>query len=629
MPGRPGRGRGFAAAHAAVSADAPDANERPYHAPRHGRGGSHYSRQHSDGRAAEIEAQGAFLKAVADDVLPEAIMSDDEFTTKDEFRRRLERLCQDVATKTYPNPPSLTLPAFGSFASTYGMPGSDMDLALVGSHMPDFPRHLEKAVLEAGHGARLLTRTRVPILKICEKPTPELYAALRAERQKWDDMTPEEREEYDKGPTLRKDESQQDSQTNETSSNGNNDKRASSVEATTSSTSDAVPSEPKTPEPSTPENSTNASSKDTEELLASDKPKPRKERPWFREKVLGPLDFPKGPDAVGIQCDINFSTTLGIHNTALLRCYSAADKRVRPFILFVKKWASRRKINSGYSGTLSSYGYVLMALHFLVNVASPAVVPNLQLAVTHTRPDGVGGRRIFVEPNLLDPTQILEGCDIRFWRNEEQIRDRASKGFLSHNNDSLGKLLRNFFTYFASQSGSAPRGGFHWMQDVVSLRSPGGVLSKAQKGWTGARTTENSDGKEVRHRYLLALEDPFELDHNVARTVTHHGIVAIRDEFRRVARILERVGRGLEVVEGGILDELVEVRPPPTEDGKDNASVSDVPSHALATVASGSDAATAPSKADEDPAKGSTVQDVIAQMNSAMGQVMIGKPGFS
>lgn len=49
--------------------------------------------------------------------------------------------------------------------------------------------------------------------------------------------------------------------------------------------------------------------------------------------------------------------------------------------------------------------------------------------------------------------------------------------------------------------------------------------------------------KEIRHRYLFAIEDPFELDHNVARTVTHNGIVSIRDEFRRAWRLIKNIGR--------------------------------------------------------------------------------------
>ena len=52
---------------------------------------------------------------------------------------------------------------------------------------------------------------------------------------------------------------------------------------------------------------------------------------------------------------------------------------------------------------------------------------------------------------------------------------------------------------------------------------------------------------EVRNRYLFAIEDPFETDHNVARTVTQNGIVAIRDEFRRAQRLLFDIGRERQV----------------------------------------------------------------------------------
>jgi len=112
-------------------------------------------------------------------------------------------------------------------------------------------------------------------------------------------------------------------------------------------------------------------------------------------------------------------------------------------------------------------------------------------------------------------------------------------------------------------------------------------VSKQEKGWVGAKTTvetnlvapptpsfikpttdnENQtlptptpqkkveETKEIRHRYLFAIEDPFELTHNVARTVTHNGIVSIRDEFRRAWRILRNLGKP-EQRDGGLLDPL-------------------------------------------------------------------------
>ena len=61
----------------------------------------------------------------------------------------------------------------------------------------------------------------------------------------------------------------------------------------------------------------------------------------------------------------------------------------------------------------------------------------------------------------------------------------------------------------------------------------------------------------MRHRYLFAIEDPFELEHNVARTVTHPGIVAIRDEFRRAWRILNAVGR-CQAPEGELFAPVIE-----------------------------------------------------------------------
>ena len=93
---------------------------------------------------------------------------------------------------------------------------------------------------------------------------------------------------------------------------------------------------------------------------------------------------------------------------------------------------------------------------------------------------------------------------------------------------------------------------------MLSLRSQGGLLTKIDKGWIKA-VTEESEGKKVQHRYLFCIEDPFELDHNVARTVTHNGIVAVRDEFRRASRILFAIGNGNVPNDGELFADLVEV----------------------------------------------------------------------
>lgn len=60
------------------------------------------------------------------------------------------------------------------------------------------------------------------------------------------------------------------------------------------------------------------------------------------------------------------------------------------------------------------------------------------------------------------------------------------------------------------------------------------------------------------------------MTHNVARTVTHNGIVAIRDEFRRSWRIIQAVGRGLTPRDGELFAELVEATPEPAATNPSN-----------------------------------------------------------
>lgn len=95
---------------------------------------------------------------------------------------------------------SVELRCFGSMSSGFATKASDMDLALVtpqskpAADSPEslIPRILERKLLDMGYGARLLTRTRVPIIKLCEKPPPKLLADLLQERTRWETGLQEE-----------------------------------------------------------------------------------------------------------------------------------------------------------------------------------------------------------------------------------------------------------------------------------------------------------------------------------------------------------------------------------------------------------------------------------------------------
>ncbi|KTW28040.1 hypothetical protein T552_01902 [Pneumocystis carinii B80] len=220
----------------------------------------------------------------------------------------------------------------------------------------------------------------------------------------------------------------------------------------------------------------------------------------------GSFNFPQG-----ISCDIGFNNKLAIYNTRLLATYSKCDHRVRKIILFVKYWAKRRKINDPYHGTLSSYGYVLLILHYLINIVPIPLLPNLQqMKATSRRP--------------ISQSEIeCEGYNVWFYKDID-----ISSSF-SDNTDSLGKLIYGFFYYYAYQ--------FNWKDHVVSIRTQTGLLTKQEKGWTQAMERVFVSDKIFKDRYILAIEDPFEITHNVGRTVNKQSSHIIRGEFFRASKL--------------------------------------------------------------------------------------------
>ncbi|OBZ74431.1 Poly(A) RNA polymerase protein cid1 [Grifola frondosa] len=202
----------------------------------------------------------------------------------------------------------------------------------------------------------------------------------------------------------------------------------------------------------------------------------------------------------GIACDIGFENRLALENTRLLMCYAMIDPpRVRTMVLFLKVWSKRRKINSPYKGTLSSYGYVLLVIYFLVHVKNPPVLPNLQ---------------------QMPPLRSISYDDTHLMGTIfELLRQR----WTSSNSETVAELLIDFFKFYSRD--------FSYNTGVASIRA--GLLKKESKGWQ----SEFEKGSP-RERNRLCIEDPFEMDYNVARCVTKDGLYTIRGEFMRASRIL-------------------------------------------------------------------------------------------
>lgn len=208
----------------------------------------------------------------------------------------------------------------------------------------------------------------------------------------------------------------------------------------------------------------------------------------------------------GIACDIGFENRLALENTRLLLSYASIDPtRVRAIVLFLKFWSKCRNINSPYNGTLSSYGYSLLVLYFLIHVKNPPVLPNLQ---------GMPPR----QSSSLANTHINDH-EAWFFDDIDCLRE----SWTSLNEQSIAELLIDLFRFYARE--------FPYADGVISIRE--GFLKKADNGWPS-----DSGTFSPRECNCFCIEDPFETTYNVARTVTREGLFLIRGEFMRASKML-------------------------------------------------------------------------------------------
>lgn len=181
------------------------------------------------------------------------------------------------------------------------------------------------------------------------------------------------------------------------------------------------------------------------------------------------VKFKAPPRFDSLDCDIGINNHLAVRNSALIRDYMSLDPRARDLTRIIKHWAKLRKINDTYRGTLSSYAYVVLVIHFLQNT-SPPILPCLQSAQT---------RKDAEAPCVIDGFDCWYQTDLSLF-----------SGFGSANPASLSELVLGFFKLYASE--------FDYKEHILSIRCSGGYLDKKQKVW-------GLSGKKDRH--LVSQED--------------------------------------------------------------------------------------------------------------------------
>lgn len=242
-----------------------------------------------------------------------------------------------------------------------------------------------------------------------------------------------------------------------------------------------------------------------------------------------------------MECDLSMHNPLAVLNTSLLRTYAEINPVPRVLAGVIKRWAKARDINNPAKHTLSSYGYILMLLHFLTfhqrkgqGLVAPAprdgsgpgkddqglpLLPNLQWMDGRWPEMPLGTP--YTEHAALPKTLIKHPLEDRnpvnsyFYRPNAAMIQNLQRLFPGQDL-SLGILLASFFRYYAYE--------FDYKRYVVSLHSTlaHGLVEREIKaeldGWRN-------------YSAALTIEDPFETFYDVAHVLRGGYYHRIRREF--------------------------------------------------------------------------------------------------
>ncbi|KAL3913252.1 MAG: hypothetical protein SGILL_006564 [Bacillariaceae sp.] len=237
-----------------------------------------------------------------------------------------------------------------------------------------------------------------------------------------------------------------------------------------------------------------------------------------------------------MECDLSMNNPLAVLNTSLLRTYAEINPVSRVMASVIKRWAKARDINNPARHTLSSYGYILMLMHFLTyhqrsgnglvstvgsspqNRGTP-LLPNLQWMDERwpQSPNGTPYIEYRDPPKVKMQHPFEESVKVNsyFYRPNAAMLSNLQRLFPGQDL-SLAILLASFFRYYAYE--------FDYKRHVVSLNSTMsyGVVEREVKaeldGWRN-------------YSAALTIEDPFETFYDVAHVLRGGYYHRIRREF--------------------------------------------------------------------------------------------------
>ncbi|CAI4232484.1 unnamed protein product [Auanema sp. JU1783] len=221
-----------------------------------------------------------------------------------------------------------------------------------------------------------------------------------------------------------------------------------------------------------------------------------------------------------IEADISFDNQLAIHNTSLISYYYYWDPRRLPAVgVWIKTWAKRCGIGDASKGGLSSYAWIIMLIHYCQNTGNPPFLRRLQMEPKHGITEEV----------------FVSSWNVYFWKFCNPHENL-------HEDTSVYDLFIGFLEYYIAFLSMRRK-------EVIQIRQSCIVYKTSVPKWS---------------KHELCVEDPFELDHNLAQGVSPemcdyilacliHSRKVFLDRRLRKTFLTNRNATNINVIDGDLL----------------------------------------------------------------------------
>lgn len=204
-------------------------------------------------------------------------------------------------------------------------------------------------------------------------------------------------------------------------------------------------------------------------------------------------------DLTDMECDLSMANRSGFYMSEMLYLYGSMDKRVRPLVFAIRKWAKDRHVTSPYAGRwVTNFSLTLLVLFYLMRT-SPPVIPPLQMLIKLAGDDDV---------------RTAESINCTFLRDLKILT-------ASDNKQSLEDLLRGFYEFY----------------DKFDFKE------------RGLSVVRGDDFVKPEHNALY-IQNPLERELNVSRNVTLEELERLRSEITHARYRLEEDTEHIEEQQG-------------------------------------------------------------------------------